>query len=207
VSKMLRLDVRKSLDFRKCRSIKVRMGQNTVQQPRSSSRVLKNCIERANSFRSRPFVVRVDSQFLRAPRYALQCHTETLRRALTTRKPRRLSGSACAPGCMEFPVAVRGLFRPHYVTSSEQRQIESHAPAHLQNVVRIITETGLHIYKELLPMKKDQLDFANAVVWIPDSKTPNGISELPLSKPALEAFRSQIAISGAEAFFFLVIKR
>jgi len=72
----------------------------------------------------------------------------------------------------EFPVAVKGLFRPHYITWSEQRTIEAHAPEHLRNIVRIISETGLRIYKELIPMKKEQLDLANAMVWIPDSKTP-----------------------------------
>src|SRR5262245_25199440 len=52
---------------------------------------------------------------------------------------------------IEFPVAVKGLFRPHYVTWSEQQQIEAHAPRYFRNVVRIITETGLRIYKELTP--------------------------------------------------------
>ena len=42
----------------------------------------------------------------------------------------------------------------------------------------------------------------NAVVWIPDSKTPNGISEIPLTKLALEAFRNQVAISGNGDFLF-----
>jgi integrase len=105
-----------------------------------------------------------------------------------------LPSNPCAN--VEFPVAVKGLFRPHYVSWSEQQQIESHAPAHLRNVIRIITETGLRIYKELLPMKKDQLDFVNSVVWIPDSKTPNGVSELPLTKLALDAFRDQITSAG-----------
>src|SRR6266446_4455540 len=36
---------------------------------------------------------------------------------------------------VEFPVAVRGLFRPHYVTWSEQRRIESQAPPHIRNIV------------------------------------------------------------------------
>jgi len=40
----------------------------------------------------------------------------------------------------------------------------------------MITETGLRVYKELMPMKKEQLDLANAMVWIPDSKTPNGVA-------------------------------
>ena len=75
-------------------------------------------------------------------------------------------------------MAVKGLFRPHYVTWSEQRTIEAHAPEYLRNIVKIITETGLRIYKELIPMKKEQLDLANATVWIPDSKTPNGRASL-----------------------------
>jgi integrase len=103
---------------------------------------------------------------------------------------------------VEFPVAVKGLFRPHYVAWSEQQTIESHAPPYLRNVIRIITETGLRIYKELLPMKKDQVDLQNAVVWIPDSKTPNGIADVPLTQLAMEAFKSQMAISGEGPFLF-----
>jgi integrase len=103
---------------------------------------------------------------------------------------------------VEFPVAVKGLFRPHYVAWSEQQKIESHGPQHLRNIVRIITETGLRIYKELTPMRKDQVDLHNAVVWIPDSKTPNGIAEVPLTSIAIDAFKSQMAISGEGPFLF-----
>jgi integrase len=59
-----------------------------------------------------------------------------------------------------------------------------------------IAETGLRVKKELLPMKKDPIDFLNAVLWIPDSKTPSGVAEIPLTKLALEAFQKQVAISG-----------
>ena len=103
---------------------------------------------------------------------------------------------------VEFPVAVRGLFRPHYVTWSEQRRIELKAPPHLRNIVQIITETGLRVYKELTPMRKDQVDFVNATVWIPDSKTPNGVAEIPLTPLAIEAFKSQTRISGIGPFLF-----
>jgi site-specific recombinase XerC len=91
---------------------------------------------------------------------------------------------------VEFPVAVRGLFRPHYVEWSEQLKIESHGPRHLRNIVRIITETGLRLCKELTPMRKDQVDLHNAVVWIPDSKTPNGIAEVPLTPLAISVQES-----------------
>ena len=103
---------------------------------------------------------------------------------------------------VEFPVAVKGLFRPHYVTWSEQQRIESHASECLRNAVRIITETGLRVYKELTPMRKDQVDIQNAVVWIPDSKTPNGVAEVPLSPLAIQAFISQMAITGEGPFLF-----
>jgi hypothetical protein len=66
---------------------------------------------------------------------------------------------------VEFPVTVKGLFRPHYVSWSEQQWIETAAPSHLRNVVRIVTETGLRIYRELAPMNKDQVDLDNKV-WI-----------------------------------------
>ncbi len=103
---------------------------------------------------------------------------------------------------VEFPVAVRGLFRPHYVTWSEQRRIESHAPGHLRNIVQIITETGLRVYKELTPMRKDQVDLVNATIWIPDSKTPNGIAEIPLTPLAIEAIKNQILVSGTGPYLF-----
>jgi len=103
---------------------------------------------------------------------------------------------------VEFPVRVRGLFRPHYVSWSEQQRIQTHAPEHLRNIVTIITETGLRVFKELLSMKKDQLDLPNACVCIPDSKTPNGIAEVPLTLLAVEAFRNQLAISGPGPFLF-----
>src|SRR5215472_3497731 len=103
---------------------------------------------------------------------------------------------------VEFPVAVNGLFRPHYVSWSEQQKIESNAPQYLCNVIRIITETGLRIYKELIPMKKDQVDLRNEVVWVPDSKTPTGIAEVPLTSIAIEAFKSQMTISGKGPYLF-----
>jgi integrase len=124
-----------------------------------------------------------------------------LRRMLNVAVRKKLLAANPCSG-VEFPVAVKGLFRPHYVAWSEQLKIESHGPQHLRNIVRIITETGLRIYKELTPMRKDQVDLHNAVVWMPDSKTPNGIAEVPLTSLAIEAFKSQMALSGEGPFLF-----
>ena len=103
---------------------------------------------------------------------------------------------------VEFPVKVKGLFRPHYMAWSEQQRIEFQAPEYLRNIVQIISETGLRVYKELMPMKKEQVDLGNAVVWIPDSKTPNGIAEVPLTEVAVKAFREQIRIAGPGPWLF-----
>jgi len=106
-----------------------------------------------------------------------------LRRMLNVAVHKKLLATNPCSGA-EFPVAVKGLFRPHYLTWSEQQRIESHGPQYLRNIIRIITETGLRVYKELTPMRKNQVDLQNAVVWIPDSKTPNGIAEVPLTSLA-----------------------
>jgi integrase len=124
-----------------------------------------------------------------------------LRRMLNVAVRKKLLAANPYSG-VEFPVAVKGLFRPHYVTWSEQERIMSHGPEYLKNVVHIITETGLRVYKELIPMKKDQLDLQNSVVWIPDSKTPNGIAEVPLTPLAVEAFRRQMVSAPDSPFVF-----
>ena len=88
------------------------------------------------------------------------------------------------------------------MTWSEQQRVEFQAPEYLRNGIRIITETGLRVYKELMPMKKEQVDPENAVAWIPDSKTQNGVAEVPLTDLAVAAFRDQIRISGTGPWLF-----
>ncbi len=124
-----------------------------------------------------------------------------LRRMLNVAlRKKLLLANPCAG--VEFPARVDGLFRPHYITWSEQQRIQFVAPEYLRNVIRIITETGLRVYKELISMRKEQLDLENAVVWIPDSKTPSGVADVPLTNVAMDAFRSQLAISGPGPFLF-----
>jgi integrase len=124
-----------------------------------------------------------------------------LRRILNVAVRKKLLPSNPCAG-VEFPVAVKGLFRPHYMGWAEQQQIEFQSPDYLRNIIRIITEAGLRVYKELMPMKKDQVDLENAVVWIPDSKTANGIAEVPLTEIAVKAFRDQMALAGKSTWLF-----
>jgi integrase len=111
-----------------------------------------------------------------------------------------LAANPCAG--VEFPTRVDGLFRPHYMGWSEQQKIDFNAPQYLKNVIQIVTETGLRIYKELAPLRKEQLDLENGIVWIPDSKTVNGVAEVPLTDIAIQAFRRQLQISGPGPYLF-----
>jgi integrase len=85
---------------------------------------------------------------------------------------------------------------------SEQQKIERHAPPYLRNVIRIITETGLRVYKELACMRKEHVDLVNKLVFIEDSKTPTGVAEVPLTDIAVEACRNQIEIAGPGPWLF-----
>jgi hypothetical protein len=88
-------------------------------------------------------------------------------------------------------VSVKNATRkPHYMTSSEQERIELVAPSYLRHVVVIMTETGLQPFKELMPMLKSQVDLENRLVHVADSKTENGIGDMPLTEPAYAAFKT-----------------
>jgi len=124
-----------------------------------------------------------------------------LRRILSVAVKKKLCPANPCAG-VEFPVILKGLFRPHYMTWSEQQKIEECSPVYLRNLIRILTETGLRVYKELAPMRKDQIDLANRVIFIADSKTPTGVAEVPLTDIAVEAFRNQMELAGAGPWLF-----
>jgi len=116
-------------------------------------------------------------------------------------KQKRLSDNPCR--AVEFPVSVaKSTRKPHYMTASEQMKIEFAAPNYLRNITVILSEMGLRYKKELLPMKKAQVDLDNAIVYIADSKTANGIGDMPMTLEARDAFRRQIEeMPGSEYLF------
>ena len=125
-----------------------------------------------------------------------------LRRMLNVAvKQKRLASNPCS--AVEFPIRINHTIRkPHYMTSTEQQKIEFCAPSHLQNIVVIISEMGLRPYKELMPMKKSDVDLENSIVHIPDSKTPSGIGDMPMTPLAQEAFKAQIDATPGTSYLF-----
>src|SRR5205823_13348558 len=101
------------------------------------------------------------------------------------------------------PVSLKQSRRkPHYMQTTEQATIEIVAPSYLRNVIVIISGVGLPYKKELLPMKKEQVDLDNGLVHIADSKTPNGIGDMPLTQDAREAFRRQMEETPGSEYLF-----
>lgn len=122
-------------------------------------------------------------------------------------KQKRLGINPC--NAVEFPVSVsQSTRKPHYMSASEQTRIEFHAPSYLKNAIVILVETGLRPYKELLPLRKSQVDLENCVVHIADSKTSNGIGDMPLTELAGQAFKSQIdSTPSTEEYVFPSIRK
>ncbi len=116
-------------------------------------------------------------------------------------KKRRLAVNPCSG--VEFPVAVAATTRkPYYLTASEQERLEAVAPVYLRNIIVIMVEMGLRPYRELIPMRKEQVDLDNGIVHLPGSKTVNGIADMPMSDRAREAFASQMKVSGDSEYLF-----
>ena len=46
--------------------------------------------------------------------------------------------------------------------------------------------------REMTPIEKQQVDLENRVVHISDSKTPNGVADMPMTDLAYEAFKARI---------------
>ena len=111
-----------------------------------------------------------------------------------------IAANPCAG--VEFPTRVDGLFRPHYMGWSEQQKIEFAAPEYLKNLIQIVTETGLRIYKELAPMKKGASRPDERHGLDSGLEDVNGVAEVPLTDIAVEAFRRQLAISGPGPYLF-----
>ncbi len=107
-----------------------------------------------------------------------------LRRILSVAvKKKQIGVNPCS--AVQFPVKIGATTRkPHYMAASEQERIEFFAPDYLRDAIVILVEMGLRPYKELTPMKKGQMDLDNEIVHIPDSKTKNGIADMPMTKLA-----------------------
>jgi integrase len=116
---------------------------------------------------------------------------------LNLAKKRRLIGQNPF-GEVEFLDERKLRRRPHILTFDEQIQLLAAARSHLRLLVVLITETGLRIGKEALPLKWECVDLKNEVVRVHDSKTLAGRREVPLSAFCKEELLQWKKLAGPE---------
>jgi integrase len=102
------------------------------------------------------------------------------RRLLNLAKKQRLIGLNPF-GEVELLEERKQRRRPHILTFDEQAKLLGAARRRLRLLVVLITETGLRVGKEALPLKWEHVDLINDVVRVHDSKTLAGLREVPLS--------------------------
>ena len=103
----------------------------------------------------------------------------TLRRMLNLAKKRRMIGQN---PFAEVELLEERKYRrqPHILTFDEQWRLLAVAPPHLRMLIVLITETGLRVGKEALPLRWQDVDEGTDTVKV-ESKTLAGIREIPLS--------------------------
>jgi integrase len=72
--------------------------------------------------------------------------------------------------------------QPHILTFEEQARLLAVAPPRLRVLIVLLTETGLRVNKEALQLEWADIDFANGVIHVRQSKTPAGRRIVPLSE-------------------------
>jgi integrase len=103
-----------------------------------------------------------------------------LRRVLKLTALQRLIGNNPMSE-VEFLEERKQRRQPHILTFEEQARLTSVAPPHIKMLIVLITETGLRVGKEALPLKWEDVDFLNDVIHVRKSKTAAGIRPVPLS--------------------------
>lgn len=72
--------------------------------------------------------------------------------------------------------------QPHILTFEEEEKLLPVAPDNIRALVVLILETGLRSGCEALSLKWEDVDFANDVIRVRESKTLAGIRNVPMSK-------------------------
>jgi integrase len=83
---------------------------------------------------------------------------------------------------VEFLEERKHRRQPHILTFEEQARLIAVAPPHMKMLTVLITETGLRVGKEALPLKWEEVDLLNDAIHVRQSKTAAGIRIVPLSE-------------------------
>lgn len=99
---------------------------------------------------------------------------------------------------VDFLEERSGRRQPHILTFDEQAKLEAVATPLLWTLVVLLTETGLRVGKEGLPLKWDDVDFVGGMLFVRATKTPAGRRAMPLSKLCTAVLAEWQRLTGPE---------
>ena len=88
--------------------------------------------------------------------------------------------------------------QPHVLTFEDQKTLVAAAPPLLRTLIVLLTETGLRVGREALPLKWDDVDRLNGVLYVRQSKTRAGIRAVPLSNLCTTVLAEWRRLTGPE---------
>ena len=88
--------------------------------------------------------------------------------------------------------------QPHILTFEDQKTLVTSAPPLLRTLIVLLTESGLRVGREALPLKWDDVDLLNGVLYVRRSKTRAGIRAVPLSNLCISALSEWRRLTGPE---------
>lgn len=97
---------------------------------------------------------------------------------------------------MEFLEERSHRRQPRILSFEEQAKLEAVAPPLLRTLIVLLTETGLRVGKEALRLRWDDVDLAEGIIHIRDSKTLAGRRIVPMSEHCKTALQQWKRIAG-----------
>lgn len=81
---------------------------------------------------------------------------------------------------------------------NEQKRLEAVAPPLLRALIVLLTETGLRVRKEALPLKWQDVDLAEGAIYVHQSKTPAGQRAAPMTKYCVSVLKKWANLTGPQ---------
>jgi integrase len=88
--------------------------------------------------------------------------------------------------------------QPHILTFEDQKTLVAAAPPLLRTLIVLLTESGLRVGREALPLKWDDVDLINGALYVRQSKTRAGIRAVPLSNLCMSVLADWRRLTGPE---------
>jgi integrase len=137
----------------------------------------------------------VDALSFSGSAYNVNCALKTLRRILNLAQEWELITKV-----PKIKLA-KEIGRSLLLNEEAERKLLPFCSPLLRDIIVLLRDTGMRPKKELFPMRIENLDWTNRVIFVPDSKTPTGRRYIPMSDRVVDLLMVRCA-SRREGWIF-----